>query len=110
MTDSKRSKLAKIVLVTGTFLLPGLFVIACTDTRRGLGEQCLKGEDCQSNLCVSQQCASEPPFINGTGTPVNDASPDVIVVIDASDAGPITDSGSDSPTTTDASDAANGDD
>ncbi len=103
MTNPTRnSTLARFVLVTGCFLLPGLFALACTDTRRGLGEQCLKSEDCVSNLCVARECASQPPLITGTSQPPADAGPDVTVVDDASDSGFVPDAPTDAPSDADA--------
>lgn len=108
MIDPTRNAMvARIVLVTGCFLLPGLFVLACTDTRRGLGEQCLKSEDCVSGLCVAQACASEPPLLTGTSTPPAEAGPDATVEADASgsDSGPVADATTDAPSDAAVSDA-----
>lgn len=83
--------------------MPALFAVACTETRRGLGEACLKGEDCTSGLCVAQQCAASPPVVQGSSNPTPDGS--------TSDATPPEDSGADvvepidAPNDTGASDA-----
>lgn len=88
------------------FVLPCLFALACTETRRGLGEECLKGEDCISNLCVAQVCASEPPLIQGNSTVTPDgSSSEASTGTDASDAAEIPDVGND-VTSNDAGDAA----
>jgi len=33
-------------------------VIACGDTRRSLGDECLRGEDCLSGLCTARVCTT----------------------------------------------------
>lgn len=79
-------------LAVAFFVAPGLFALACTETRRGLGEQCLKGEDCISNLCVAQICASAPPLLQGPSTVTPDGSPpDSSIENDASDASSLPD-------------------
>lgn len=77
---------------------------ACTETQRGLGEACLKGEDCTSGVCVSQLCAESPPLLQGTPVTTADGGTDAVAPIDASDAS----TGTDAPIDTgvvDASDA-----
>jgi len=73
-------------------------VVACTETERGLGEACLKGEDCTSGICVAQHCAAAPPILQNTPTTPIDAGAEAAAPVDASDAGPIiTDATSDAP-------------
>jgi hypothetical protein len=44
----------------------------CMETRRSLGDDCLKNDDCLSGVCSQLRCASAPPTID---TPaVNDAA------------------------------------
>jgi hypothetical protein len=43
-------------LFEGVFL-PG----ACVETRRSLGEDCLKDDDCLSGVCAQLHCAALPP-------------------------------------------------
>jgi hypothetical protein len=76
---------------------------ACNETRRSLGEECLKGDDCISTLCSSQHCVEEPPALDAASL-VPEAASDAIVTapdaqIDASDA---------ASDATDASDGADG--
>ncbi|MEO8875744.1 MAG: hypothetical protein ABI461_09175 [Polyangiaceae bacterium] len=101
-THSRRFHFA----ILACFSLPILMVVACTETERSLGERCLKGEDCTSGVCVAQQCAAAPPILQNTPTTPNDAAPDVTTApVDAAEAGPVIDSGSDAPST-DADDAS----
>jgi hypothetical protein len=62
--------------------------IACMETQRSLGEDCLKNDDCLSGICSSLICAAAPPLV-GTG-PVADAATAVdagpVVPADASEA------------------------
>ncbi len=56
------------------FALLGAFVLAiggCSETRKGLGETCLKDGDCVSNFCSATVCIAEPPVLtdaNATDT------------------------------------------
>ncbi len=56
-------------------LVTGLMVSACTETRRSLGEGCLKDEDCTSGICSGQQCTAAPPLLDAE-TPFQDAATD----------------------------------
>ena len=61
-----------------------LFVLgACTETRRTIGDDCLKADDCLSGVCTSQKCTPAPPLLDATAPPVvapdanvDDAMPD----------------------------------
>jgi len=101
-----RDALRRRALALFFFVLPGLFALACTETRRGLGEQCLKSEDCISNLCVAQVCASAPPVLqeNPVVTP-DGSSAEGSVENDVSDAAELPDVQKD-VTSDDAGDAA----
>ena len=55
---------------------------ACSETRRPLGEDCLKDDDCLSGLCSQLACAASPKLLDGAiGPPAVDAGPSM----DASD-------------------------
>jgi len=36
--------------------------LACAQTKRALGDECLKSEDCLSGICSQLQCAASPPL------------------------------------------------
>lgn len=75
---------AVLVLVLG-------LVAACGETRRPIGEECLRGEDCLSGVCSSRTCVAAPPLVNGTGGPPPDETARIPVVdagvVDAKDEG-----------------------
>jgi hypothetical protein len=71
--------LGVVLLVTGLMVSS-----ACTETRRSLGEGCLKDEDCTSGICSGQQCAAAPPLLD-TEAPFQDAATDAVTP--AGDAG-----------------------
>ena len=56
---------------------------ACTETRRSIGEDCLKADDCLSGVCSSQKCNAAPPLLDATMSP---PVPDAHVDDGASDA------------------------
>ena len=37
---------------------------ACTDTRRSLGSDCLKDQDCLSGICTEYVCTAPPPLLD----------------------------------------------
>jgi hypothetical protein len=47
---------------------------ACAETRRSLGEGCLKSEDCLSGVCAGAQCVAAPPLLDAE-PPFPDAAP-----------------------------------
>ena len=59
-------------------------VAACGETRRPIGEECLRGEDCLSGVCSSRTCVAAPPLVGGAGG----APPDETARIPVVDAGP----------------------
>jgi hypothetical protein len=48
---------------------------ACVETRRTLGEDCLKNVDCLSGICSGLRCAAAPPILDGAPDNVVDAAP-----------------------------------
>jgi hypothetical protein len=49
-------------------------VLACTETRRPLGEACLKNGDCLSGVCSGLTCAATPPLLDGAPDNAPDAA------------------------------------
>lgn len=54
-----------------------LALVACGETRRTLGEECIRDDDCLSNVCSARQCAGQPPLISGAsgGSPTDGVDP-----------------------------------
>lgn len=90
---------AKVVrlgrLVRATSVVASLacaVVLACGETRQPIGEECLRDDDCLSNVCSARTCVPAPqltvpyggkpdeepsiPDSDGGGTTVRDASRD----------------------------------
>ncbi|MEO7113090.1 MAG: hypothetical protein ABI183_21810 [Polyangiaceae bacterium] len=103
-TNKRQRNLRYAIAISACFSLPTAMLAACTETSRGLGEACLKGEDCTSGVCVAQLCAASPPLLQGTPVTTNDAAVDATVPADASDASQATDAPIDAPVV-DASDS-----
>jgi hypothetical protein len=38
----------------------------CAEQKRGIGEQCLKDDDCLSGICAGLQCSAAPPLLDGS--------------------------------------------
>ncbi len=47
-------------LTIGALSIAAFLVVACGETRRGLGSECLRDEDCLSGVCSSRTCAGPP--------------------------------------------------
>lgn len=60
------------------FVLLALVVgaAACGETRRPIGEECLRDEDCLSGLCAARACVSAPTYQAGAGEPAEE-EPDI---------------------------------
>lgn len=50
----------------------------CAETKRSLGDDCLKNEDCLSGICSQLRCGAAPPLLDGapTGEAQADATAD----------------------------------
>ena len=84
MTDRSRTRSLVVPAFAIAFVAFVAVASACGETRRSLGEDCIKNEDCLSNLCASSKCGSDPPLLDGS-PPAVDAAPDV--TSDAPDGG-----------------------
>jgi hypothetical protein len=62
------------------------FVAACGETRRPIGDECLRSDDCLSGVCSARTCVAAPPLINGAGAPPPDEEPSIPIVDGGTDA------------------------
>lgn len=99
------TNLKRAFAILACFSLPIAMLAACTETERGLGEACLKGEDCTSGVCVGQVCSESPPLLSGNPPTTTDGAVEATTTPDASDASTITDAPAESSPVVDASDA-----
>jgi hypothetical protein len=51
------------------------FVLACGESRRPIGDECIRNEDCLSNVCAARACASAPPLVTGASNPPGPEEP-----------------------------------
>lgn len=90
MSNSRRSSARAVGSFVAVVLALGALFNACAETRRSLGEECIKNDDCLSNICESLHCAAAPPIgtvpspdgaaptpDTGTGETGSDATGDV---------------------------------
>jgi len=40
--------------------------VRCADVNRGLGEACIRDQDCLSGACAGQQCVASPPLFDAS--------------------------------------------
>ena len=64
--------------------------IACGESRRPIGQECLRDADCLSDVCAARTCVSAPALVTGAGEPPGEEEP-LIPTSDA--ANPIVDAG-----------------
>jgi len=55
-------------------------VAGCGETRRPIGDECLRGDDCLSSVCSSRTCVSAPTLVTGAGAPPPDEVPRIPIV------------------------------
>ena len=61
------------------------FVGACGESRRPIGEECLRNEDCLSNFCAARACVSAPALVTGASDPPDEEEP---LIPTSAEAGP----------------------
>jgi hypothetical protein len=54
-----------------------LTLLACGESRRPIGDECLRDEDCLSGVCSARSCVSAPPLKTGATGPTPDEEPDI---------------------------------
>ena len=55
--------MSRLAVVAAVLAMVGL-AAACAESRRSLGAQCLKSQDCLSGICSQFACAAAPPTID----------------------------------------------
>lgn len=74
-------------VVTG-YAITAAIATACGETRRPIGEECLRHEDCLSGVCAARLCVSAPTLVTGAGDPPPDEEPRIPDDAGASNAAP----------------------
>ena len=72
--------------------LVGLVALAgnggCGETRRPIGDECLRSDDCLSGVCSDKTCVAAPALVTGAGPPPADEVPRVPIVDGGTSGGP----------------------
>ncbi len=50
-------------------------VLACGETRRPIGDECLRDDDCLSGACANRTCVSAPTLVTGAAGGPPDETP-----------------------------------
>jgi hypothetical protein len=77
--------MSRLAVVAAALALVGLaaaLAAACAESRRSLGAQCLKSQDCLSGICSQFACAAAPPTIDAEEN-AEAASPEAALSADA---------------------------
>ncbi len=61
-------------------LCVALVLVACGETRRPIGDECLRNDDCLSGVCSSRTCVAAPSLVTGAGPPPPDETARVPIV------------------------------
>ncbi|MDB5219595.1 MAG: hypothetical protein JWO86_7522 [Myxococcaceae bacterium] len=60
----------------------------CGETRRPIGDECLRSDDCLSGVCSDKTCVAAPTLVTGAGPPPADEVPRVPIVDGGASGGP----------------------
>ena len=44
-------------------------VLACGESRRPIGDECIRNEDCLSDVCAARVCSPAPQLVTGASNP-----------------------------------------
>lgn len=55
--------------------LASVTALACGESRRPIGDECIRDEDCLSDVCAARLCASAPSLVTGASNPPADEEP-----------------------------------
>lgn len=50
-------------------------ISACGESRKPIGEECLRDDDCLSGICAARTCVSAPALVTGASNPPPDEEP-----------------------------------
>gem|GEM_PF-2011162 len=56
-------------------LASAAILLACGETRRPIGDECLRSEDCLSGVCSSRTCVAAPTLVTGAGGAPDEEEP-----------------------------------
>lgn len=59
---------------------------ACGESRRPIGEECVRNEDCLSDVCAARSCVSAPTLVTGASGRPDEEEPLIPTSDAASDA------------------------
>lgn len=49
--------------------------LSCGETRRPIGDECLRDEDCLSSTCSARECVPAPALVTGAGNAPEEEEP-----------------------------------
>lgn len=87
ISDMRRAAILSIGFVFA------LILVACGETRRPIGDECLRDDDCLSGVCSARSCVSAPPLKTGATGPTPDEEPDIAAGTDGGTVSPPSDAG-----------------
>ena len=64
-----------MVVVALTSLIAVAAAAACGESRRPIGEECLRNEDCLSTVCAARTCVPASGLVTGATYPPTDEEP-----------------------------------
>jgi hypothetical protein len=74
--EPTRGGLRLVSIVSASAAIVGTFVMgACGESRRPIGEECLRDSDCLSGVCAARACVSAPTLVTGASNPPGEEEP-----------------------------------
>ncbi len=71
--SARASQIAKAAaLLSFAMLVASVSSLACGETRRPIGDECLRNEDCLSSVCAARSCVAAPTLVNGSNNTSNE--------------------------------------
>jgi hypothetical protein len=67
------------LIVRRAFVILALLALAlaCGETRRPIGDECLRDDDCLSGACANRTCVSAPTLVTGAAGSPPDETPQI---------------------------------
>jgi hypothetical protein len=65
----------RVARACGLVFGPLVVCVACGETRRPIGDECLRGDDCLSGVCADRTCVSAPSLVTGAQSQPPDETP-----------------------------------
>lgn len=74
-TPTEGETLRGVTAIVVAIVSVAIVLSACGESRRPIGEECLRDDDCLSGICAARSCVSAPGLVTGASNPPPDEEP-----------------------------------